>query len=82
MNKDFLFNSRNTTDILDIVQGQLARQNNALKPQIAQSFRPFAVMDGHLRAGMQPQSGKIFFNQPRRSQILNNHAVGAGRVNY
>ena len=66
-------------DLADVVDRQFAGQNHALDAQPADEFDAARLGQRHLRRAVDRQLGSQPVHQPRQTQVLHDHGIGARR---
>ena len=64
-------------DLADLVQRQLARERDAGEPEVAQGLDALPVVNGHLRAGVEPELREVLVDSSKDAQVLDDHGVHA-----
>src|SRR5439155_22392047 len=80
VDEDLRLDAGRPRDVVDFLEGQFPRQDDAAEPQVAQCLGPGAVVDGQLRAAVQLQPREMFVDQVVDAQVLKDDRVHADVV--
>ena len=77
VNENFRLDAGRGRDVADLLECQLAGQDNAAEAETAQSVGPGAIVDAQLRAGVQLHIGEVLADQVIHAEVLNDEGVHA-----
>ena len=77
MDEDLGLDAGSLGDVANFFERKLSRQDDALEAQPGQNLRACSIVDGHLRAAVQLQLGKVTADGAENAQVLEDNGIDA-----